>query len=335
MAVSVRLISWLLFLLLASTCHAATYLGCFKTASWGTLPKTRIGAWSIEACDDICNGLKMPFMALANKGDCYCSAMVPTTAAQISDSQCQSRTTGAAAVYYRHQGGHAACYILCACCACKAYPQVACNCMHAGCRMQILLLLLLPGLNRQGGTKPLPCHRVYMLKHSFTAPCIRNNPPSTATIAPLKAPPGACAATDPDRGCRLSPIPMSATEWDVPAWSVDRLRWGSKDMVELGMFGVEGARINSKDAFTYGVYSLRAKVNPTSGAVSAFYVSAAGQRRAASCSSSGWMVAVLVAAGAEALGMAFPAQSLGSEAHSPSLCAFSQRGVAVAAVLWL
>jgi hypothetical protein len=207
--------------------------------------------------------------------------------------------------------------------------STGCLQLHA-CRMQILLLLLLPGLNRQGGTKPLPCHRVYMLKHSFTAPCIRNNPPSTATIAPLKAPPGACAATDPDRGCRLSPIPMSATEWDVPAWSVDRLRWGSKDMVELGMFGVEGSRINSKDAFTYGVYSLRAKVNPTSGAVSAFYVSAAGQRRAASCSSSGWMVAVLVAAGAEALGMAFPAQSLGSETHSPSLCAYSQRGVAVA-----
>lgn len=121
---------------------------------------------------------------------------------------------------------------------------------------------------------------------------IDGRPVSAATaFASLAPPPPFCqhpaefiscathadVTADANKGCRLAPIPMTASAWDVPTWSVDRLRWGANDMVELGMFKTDGSRINSKDAYAYGITSVRAKVDPTVGAVSAFYVGAACQ----------------------------------------------------------
>ena len=96
---------WSVALLLSCTlCNGATYLGCFKTAGWNTFSKDSIGSWNVDACDSQCEMWKMPLMALSGAGDCYCSATVPTVAAQLSDTQCSSKVAGAAAVYYRHGG---------------------------------------------------------------------------------------------------------------------------------------------------------------------------------------------------------------------------------------
>jgi hypothetical protein len=116
---------------------------------------------------------------------------------------------------------------------------------------------------------------------------------------------------------------MNPSNWDVPSWSVDRVRWGERlasapsaalpraqllhaagqsrssptrlcalpcapviqhprlasaphpganDMAEIGMIKTDGSRMNSRDAFAFGMFSVRAKVDPTVGAVTAFYV---------------------------------------------------------------
>jgi hypothetical protein len=93
-------------LLSCTLCHAGNYLGCVKLSSWSTYSKDNIGAWSITSCSSICSRHKMPLLALAESGVCYCSAAVPTVAAQVPDAQCKVKAAGVAAVYYRHAGGH-------------------------------------------------------------------------------------------------------------------------------------------------------------------------------------------------------------------------------------
>ncbi len=143
-------------LLSCTLCHAGTYLGCVKLSSWSTFSKDSIGAWSITSCSSICNRHKMPLLALAENGVCYCSAAIPTVAAQVPDAQCKLKAAGVAAVYYRHAGG-----------------RPWCRCRRAAAMPANLLLLLAPANDCLGCGEPSRWR----------------SPPYARTPAPAPAPP--------------------------------------------------------------------------------------------------------------------------------------------------
>lgn len=75
-------------------------------------------------------------------------------------------------------------------------------------------------------------------------------------------------------GCRLHPLPMAASSWDIAFNQHQIIKWyGANDTARLTLETVNGPRIASKRASCYGMYSIRAQVAPNRGTISAFYVS--------------------------------------------------------------
>jgi hypothetical protein len=78
------------------------------------------------------------------------------------------------------------------------------------------------------------------------------------------------------------PFDQNGTDWSAPDYAWDQVDFFSEnDTAALKLVGITGPRIFSTAFQTYGMFSAKMRVSPVVGAVSAFYVSAAGLLAAA------------------------------------------------------
>lgn len=77
---------------------------------------------------------------------------------------------------------------------------------------------------------------------------------------------------DASKGCRLAPIPATASSWTFP-YNPSQVNFDGQGNIAVTLVRGQGPRLSSKDVTGYGLYSVSAKLCKEYGCISAFYVS--------------------------------------------------------------